>query len=130
MPATMWIRDAENPILPVIPGTWRHSRVANCSLLIRGDTAYLYYRAGIGVWWQGAIGHEAIGLATCPLDGFDGIWVGDIARVGDTYYLWYEGRGAGIDRNREYAPGGFSQIGLATLDAAGFARLVHDFNRM
>jgi len=67
MPAVMWMRDIDNPILPVIPST---------------------------------------------------------------YYLWYEGRGAGIDRNREYAPGGFSQIGLATLDAAGFARLVHDFNRM
>jgi len=346
MAAIMWMRDGDNPILPVIAGTWRHSRVANCSLLIRGDTAYLYYRAGVGVWWQGYLGHEAIGLATCPLRDFDGktwqdcpynpifthgapddfdgvgpidpfviehegtiylfyvgtanppleslpadgvfhrapvwikrpglatsrdglnfrrvqttpligddpallslccigrrggrwealgiremepgadyyqrryayyhytaqevtkwtltrdepvllpgpdsrslsncrrlqeggwtylvyggtpqrdypdhfglarsrdlihwqkhpdpvfqrgepgqwddggIWVGDLARVGDTYYLWYEGRSAGIDRNREYAPGGFSQIGLATLGADDFTRLIHDFDRM
>ena len=346
MPAVMWERDADNPILPVIPDTWRHSRVANCSLVIRNGFAHLYYRAGMGVWWQGAIGHEAIGLASCPLDGFDGkhwrdypynpiffpgatgdfdgvgaidpnvivhdgtfymfycgienppldslpadgifhtapvwvkrpglaishdglnfyraqttpligddplmlslvsimrrngrwealgiremeagieytqrryayyhyaaddvtqwkltrdepvllpqpdsralsscrwfregewyyllyggtpqrdypdhfglarsrdlvhwqkhpepvfqrgdagqwddggIWIGDIARVGDTYYLWYEGRGAGIDRNREYAPGGYSQIGLATMVAEDFARLVRDLDRL
>jgi len=342
----MWKRDLGNPILPIVPGTWRHSRVANCSLLLRGDTAYLYYRAGSGVWWQGLLGHEAIGLATCPLRDFDGktwhdcpfnpilthgapgdfdgvglidpyviehggtfylfyvgvanppleslpangvfnkapvwikrpglatssdglnyrratttpllgedeqmlslccitrndgrwqaigiremepevdyyqrryayyhyaaddvlqwkltrdepvllpapdsrslsgcrwfheegwtylvyggtpyrdypdhfglarsrdllhwqkhpepvflrgtagewddggIWVGDVARVGDTYYLWYEGRGGGMDRNREYAPGGYSQIGLATLAADEFARLARIFDVM
>jgi len=72
MESPCWARDPDNPILPVMPGTWRGSRVANCSLLIRGETAYLYYRAGLGVWWQGTIGHEAIGLATCPMHDFDG----------------------------------------------------------
>ena len=41
-----------------------------------------------------------------------GIWVGEVAHVGETYYLWYEGRGAGRSRSEEYAPGGYSQIGL------------------
>lgn len=341
---TVWTRDPDNPILPTIPNTWRGTRVANCSFLLRGDTACLYYRAGLGVWWQGQLGHEAIGLATCPLEGFDGkswrdhpynpifthgapndfdgvgpidpyvvehdgtfylfyegvanppldtlpadgiyekapvwikhpglatsrdglnfhrvqttpleaddclllmcvtrqhdrwealglremnpaapyeqrqyayfhytsddavhwrltrdepvllpgpdsrsmsgarwfrrdgwwylvyggtphrdypdhfglarshdlltwtkypepvfhrgdagqwddggIWVGDVAWMSDTCYLWYEGRGAGTDRSREYAPGGFSQIGLATLDAEAFTQLVDVFTRL
>ena len=111
----MWTRDPDNPILPVIRGTWRHSRVANCSLLVRDGVAYFYYRAGVGVWWKGLIGHEAIGLATCPLNDFDGkTWVdspynpifthgapGDFDGVGPidpiviehqgTFYLFYEG---------------------------------------
>jgi len=115
MEEIMWVRDLNNPILPVIRGTWRHSRVANCSLLVQGDTAYLYYRAGVGVWWQGIVGHEAIGLATCPFAQFDGkTWQdypfnpifthgapGDFDAVGpidplvvkheDTFYLFYEG---------------------------------------
>jgi hypothetical protein len=98
-----WQRDIDNPILPVIPGTWRHWQKYPEPVFLRGDA---------GQWDDG------------------GIWIGDIAHVGNIYYLWYEGRGAGIDRNREYAPGGFSQIGLATLDTAGFARCKHDFNRM
>lgn len=72
MERILWIRDPDNPILPIVPGTWRHDRVANCSLLLRGDTAYLYYRAGLGVWWKGSVGHEAVGLATRPLAGFNG----------------------------------------------------------
>ena len=72
MKSPCWVRDPDNPILPVMPGTWRGSRVANCCLLIRSETAYLYYRAGLGVWWQGTVGHEAIGLATCPVHDFDG----------------------------------------------------------
>jgi len=72
MEQILWVRDPDNPVLPVMRGTWRHSRVANCSLVLRGDTATLYYRAGIGVWWQGVVGHEAVGFATCPLSEFDG----------------------------------------------------------
>jgi predicted GH43/DUF377 family glycosyl hydrolase len=72
MEQILWVRDPDNPILPVMGGTWRHSRVANCSLVLRGDTATLYYRAGVGVWWQGTVGHEAVGFATCPLSDFDG----------------------------------------------------------
>ena len=290
------IRDPDNPILPVVMGTWRHSRVANFSLVIRGDTAYLYYRAGVGVWWAGQVGHEAIGLARRPVAGFNGkgwvdypfnpiftqgapadfdglgpidplvvehdgtfylfyegvanppeesvpadgvflkalqwtnrpglatsrdginfhrvrttplvdddtfllslmciawrggrwealglcelapgvaydqrrygyfhytsddamhwrrsrdllnwrkypepvftlgepgrwddggIWVGDIAHIGDTYYLWYEGRSAGRSRSEEYAPGGYSQIGLATLSAKDFTEITTAFS--
>jgi sucrose-6-phosphate hydrolase SacC (GH32 family) len=56
-----------------------------------------------------------------------GIWVGDIARIGNTYYLWYEGRSAGRSRSEEYAPGGYSQMGLATLDAARFSQIKAGF---
>ncbi|MHB9071059.1 MAG: glycoside hydrolase family protein [Sedimentisphaerales bacterium] len=49
-----------------------------------------------------------------------GIWVGDILKHKDKLYLWYEGRSGGTNRNQAYAPGGFSQIGLAMMDAEEF----------
>jgi|GEM_PF-2368368 len=136
MPAVIWKRDIDNPILPIVPGTWRHSRVANCSLLIHGDTAYLYYPDHFGLARSRDLLHwqkhpEPVFLRGSAREWDDGgIWVGDVARVGDTCYLWYEGRSGGTDRNREYAPGGFSQIGLATLAMGDFTRLTRDFDRM
>jgi predicted GH43/DUF377 family glycosyl hydrolase len=44
------------------------------------------------------------------------IWFTTVEKIGDRYYLWYEGYGGGDSRNKEYGSyllGGKSQIGLA-----------------
>ena len=42
------------------------------------------------------------------------IWYGQLYEYKSKWYLWYEGWGGGASAEREYAPGGRSQIGLAT----------------
>ena len=52
-----------------------------------------------------------------------GIWYGTTVKVGDVYYMWYEGRSSGEPqavadkRAGGRGQGGFSQIGLATMRA-------------
>jgi predicted GH43/DUF377 family glycosyl hydrolase len=60
----------------------------------------IMWRGVMGTWDEGAV------------------WFGTVARVDDTYYLWYEGAGGGgeISRTQNYGGYGkttFSQIGLA-----------------
>ena len=53
-----------------------------------------------------------------------GIWFGTVHKHGDVYYMWYEGWGGGVkSRTAAYAPGGRSQIGLATLSSPGFGAI-------
>ncbi len=42
------------------------------------------------------------------------IWYGQLYEYKNKWYLWYEGWGGAASAEREYAPGGRSQIGLAT----------------
>lgn len=98
-------RHPANPVFPAVPGTWMESQTANPDLLRVGDTWHLYLRGQEG-------GHDRIGLATIPVDEFDGVtWavgkapiidVGDAGSwdethvldpatvlVGGTVYLYY-----------------------------------------
>jgi hypothetical protein len=93
----MFIRHAENPILPAREADWKTVHTANPDLLRRGALE----PGPEGAWDEGAI------------------WFGTLERVGDTYYLWYEGGGGGGELCRNQAYGGYgltsrSQIGLAT----------------
>jgi len=55
-----------------------------------------------------------------------GIWYGTTVKVGDTYYMWYEGRSCGEPRHvADQRPGGRgrggkSQVGLATMRSETF----------
>ncbi len=61
-----WKRYKRNPVFPAVPGTWMESQTANPDLLLIGDTYYMYFRGQEG-------GHDRIGLATIPVDKFDGV---------------------------------------------------------
>ena len=43
-----------------------------------------------------------------------GIWFGEAFPYKDKWYLYYEGWGGGESHEKEYGPGGRSQIGMAT----------------
>lgn len=60
-----WVRDEQNPVIPVQPGTWKEIHTANPDLLPLGDTYFLYFRGQQG-------GHDRIGVATIPINQFDG----------------------------------------------------------
>ncbi len=61
-----WRRYAGNPIFPAVPNTWMEHQTANPDLLLLGDTYFMYFRGQQG-------GHDRIGVATIPVDQFDGI---------------------------------------------------------
>lgn len=60
------VRHPDNPILPNVPGTWMASQTANPDLLRVDDLYHMYFRGQEG-------GHDRIGLATIPVDRFDGV---------------------------------------------------------
>ena len=59
-------RHPANPVFPNVPGTWREDQTANPDLLRIGDVYHMYFRGQQG-------GHDRIGLATIPVDRFDGV---------------------------------------------------------
>lgn len=61
-----WKRYEHNPVFPAVPGTWMESQTANPDLLRMGDTMIMYFRGQRD-------GHDRIGLATVPVDRFDGV---------------------------------------------------------
>jgi len=115
-----WIREKHNPIIVVVPGSWRESATANPDLLFFRDYYFLYYRGQQG-------GHDRIGVMTVFKLRFDGkTWIEypgnpiiDVGPPGSfdcqhvldpasvvvnkTIYLYYSAIGAGPD-----------SIGLAT----------------
>lgn len=60
-----WIRDKDNPIVPVVPGTWKETYTANLDLLEWGDKLFIYFRGNQG-------GHNRIGVAFAERAGFNG----------------------------------------------------------
>lgn len=183
-----WIKDDKNnPVIPVVPGTWKEVQTANPDLLRMRDNYFLYYR-GQGKTHSDDRSAARIGVMTISKDRFDGkrwdgyslttprifsedgvyymvyagsneyrdylynfgvavskdlhhwkkysgnpvfsrgnkgewdegaIWFGTTEKINDTYYMWYEGYGGGKSRDKEYAEGGCSQIGLARLKCKG-----------
>lgn len=65
----------------------------------------LFERGAPGEWDEGAI------------------WFTTVEKIGEKYYMWYEGYGGGTSRTQPYGSylkGGKSQVGLATLEANYF----------
>ena len=61
-----WVRHPANPVFPAVQGTWMESQTANPDLLLIGEVYFMYFRGQYE-------GHDRIGLATAPRDGFDGV---------------------------------------------------------
>jgi len=89
-------------------------------MLYAGDNRYMDYPPFFGL----AFSHDLVNWHRSgqnPLfsrgeeGAFDegAIWYGQLFEHGRKWYLWYEGWGGGESREKEYGPGGRSQIGLA-----------------
>ena len=70
MPAD-FCRNPKNPIIPVIPGTWRNYVTANVDVIQWEDEWRLYFRGNCK--HESGVVNGYIGLLTCPVDRFDGI---------------------------------------------------------
>ena len=64
-------RHPANPIIPVVPNTWRNYVTANVDILLWQDEWRLYFRGNHKD--ENGVVHAAIGLLTCPFDEFDGV---------------------------------------------------------
>jgi predicted GH43/DUF377 family glycosyl hydrolase len=71
MSANAFQRHPANPVIPVVPNTWRNYVTANVDILRWRDEWRLYFR-GNHKDGNGVV-HAQIGLLTCPLDRFDGV---------------------------------------------------------
>ena len=75
MNRSLLVRHPANPIIPVVPNSWRNYVTANVDILLYQDQWRLYFR-GNHKDAQGVV-HAHIGLLTCPIDEFDGAtWYG------------------------------------------------------
>jgi len=61
-----WNRYNGNPVFPAVARTWMESQTANPDYLLKGDTAYMYFRGQRD-------GHDRIGVASIPVSRFDGV---------------------------------------------------------
>lgn len=64
-------RHPDNPVIPVIPGTWRNYVTANVDVLRWQDEWRLYFRGNRED--ENGVVNGLIGLLTCPIDAFDGV---------------------------------------------------------
>jgi predicted GH43/DUF377 family glycosyl hydrolase len=71
MPGKLLQRHPANPVIPVVPDTWRNYVTANVDIVRWQDEWRLYFR-GNHKDESGTV-HAAIGLLTCPVDEFDGV---------------------------------------------------------
>jgi len=71
MPGKLLQRHPANPVIPVLPDTWRNYVTANVDIVRWQDEWRLYFR-GNHKDESGTV-HAAIGLLTCPVDEFDGV---------------------------------------------------------
>ncbi len=90
-------------------------------MLYAGDNKYLDYPPYFGLafsydlvnWHRGTQNPVSSRGAKGSWDD-GGIWYGQMFEYGNKWYLYYEGWGGGESHEKEYGPGGHSQIGLAT----------------
>jgi predicted GH43/DUF377 family glycosyl hydrolase len=61
-----WTRHADNPVVPVVPGTWKSSWTANPDIFALGADYLFYYRG------QGPDLKDRIGVMTVEKERFDG----------------------------------------------------------
>ncbi len=124
-----------DPILPVGPaGAW-DSHTVETPRICEDDGVYqMFYcgsdrhddypaNAGLAtstdlVHWQKSAYNPLFSRGGS--DAWDGgaIWFTTVEKIGNTYYLWYEGYGGGADSDKpydRYLQGGKSQVGLATM---------------
>lgn len=120
-------------------GTWDSHTVETPRIFREGDLYYMVYcgsdryndypwDAGLAtsrdlVVWEKYEGNPIFSRG--PEGAWDegAIWFTTVEKVGDTYYLWYEGYGGGTARTEPYGTyltQGRSQVGLATLKADYF----------
>ena len=64
-------RHPANPVIPVVPGTWRNYVTANADIILWKDEWRLYFRGNCE--HEGGVVNGYIGLMTCPVDEFDGV---------------------------------------------------------
>ena len=64
-------RHPANPIIPVVPGTWRNFVTANVDVVRVDDEWRLYFRANSKL--ENGVANARIGLLTCPVENFDGV---------------------------------------------------------
>ena len=64
-------RHPANPIIPVVPGTWRNFVTANADVVRVGDEWRLYFRGNSKL--ENGVANGRIGLLTCPVENFDGV---------------------------------------------------------
>ena len=126
--------ERRDPVLPVgPPGSW-DSQTVETPRILEEDGAYtMFYcgsnrfadypfHAGIArstdlVHWEKSPRNPIFGRGAEGAWDEGAIWFTTVERVGDVYYLWYEGYGGGTARTEEYGSylrGGRSQVGLAT----------------
>ena len=90
-------------------------------MLYAGDSMYVDYPAYFGLaysfdlinWNRGRQNPVFSRGAKGQWDD-GGIWYGDMFEYKNKWYLYYEGWGGGESHEKEYGPGGRSQIGMAT----------------
>ncbi|MCE5300392.1 MAG: hypothetical protein LLG37_05905 [Spirochaetia bacterium] len=90
-------------------------------MLYAGDNKYLDYPPYFGIAFSTDLIHWTRGSQNPVFSrgvrgSFDdgGIWYGQLYDLNGKWFMWYEGWGGGDSHDKEYGPGGHSQIGLAT----------------
>ncbi len=67
-----WTKYEKNPVIPIVPNTFKSVHTANPDLLLHNDMIYFYYRGGDG--------NDRIAVATVPYEYFDGVRFIDYAK--------------------------------------------------
>lgn len=129
-----------NPALPAGPaGSWDSHTVETPRIFREGELHYMVYcgsdrfddypwHAGLATsrdlrHWTKYAGNPIFARGAAGAWDEGAIWFTTVERIGEVYYLWYEGYGGGTARTEAYGSylqGGKSQIGLATLRADYF----------
>jgi predicted GH43/DUF377 family glycosyl hydrolase len=134
-----------NPVLPVGPaGAWDSHTVETPRITAEDGVFYLFYsgsdrhddypaHAGLAtsrdlVHWTKSPRNPVFARGEAAAWDEGAIWFTTVERVGDRYYLWYEGYGGGDSRAVPY--GSYlrearSQVGLATAPAGPGRTLAH-----
>jgi predicted GH43/DUF377 family glycosyl hydrolase len=132
-----WTGGAILPVGP--PGAWDSRTVETPRIFREGDTYYMVYcgsdrfndypwDAGLAtsrdlLTWEKYSGNPIFSRGNEGAWDEGAIWFTTVEKVGNTYYMWYEGYGGGTARTEQYGTyltQGRSQIGLATLRADSF----------
>jgi predicted GH43/DUF377 family glycosyl hydrolase len=129
-----------NPVVPAGPeGSWESFTVETQRIFSEGGLYYMIYcgsdrnkdypwNAGLAtsrdlVHWDKYPGNPIFSRGEAGAWDEGAIWFTTVEKIGDRYYLWYEGYGGGTSRTEAYGSylkGGKSQVGMATLDAPYF----------
>jgi len=134
-----------NPVLPVGPaGAWDSHTVETPRIMREEETYVMFYagsdrhddypaHAGIAtstdlMHWTKSPPNPVFSRGEAGTWDEGAIWFTTVERIGDHYYLWYEGYGGGNSREvpyGSYLQGARSQVGLALASAAARPTWAH-----